>query len=74
MTHAKSTRSKNTGPTDNSQAFGVIRNQLAELNESFESPLDSQVPKHCLQCNLLVNIFHKKFPLGAASDSFVCWL
>lgn len=42
--------------------FGVIRNQLAELNGSSESPLDSPVPKHCLLCNLLVNIFHKRFP------------
>lgn len=62
MTHVKSTRLADTGPTDKSQAFGVIRNQLAELNGSSESPLDSRVPKHCLLCNLLVNIFHKRFP------------
>lgn len=71
MTHVKSTRLENSGPTDNSQAFGVIRNQLSELNGSSELPSDTQVPKHCLQCNLLVNIFHKRFPLGAASNAFV---
>jgi len=51
MTHVKSTRLENTEPTDKSQAFGAIRNQLSELNGSSASSLDSQAPKYCLQCN-----------------------
>lgn len=71
VTHVESTRLENTEPTGSSQAFGVIRNQLAELKGSSESPPDSPMPKNCLQAKLLVNIFHSRFPLGADSNIFV---
>lgn len=72
----RSTHLGNVESTDDKPAFGVIRNRLAELNEPAESPVDSEVTKHCLQCNFLVDIFHKSLflPSSPHPDSFAVGL